>query len=204
MGNNQHNTLNHLSSFIYKFICDYRNYSKWYFYDNEVTDLDSVKKLLDNDDNGIDFMSDLSEMFYHFTVHKDFNNPKEAEFFDNLCSIYKEYNSYINSPEKEYDLDSLANDLVQYAKNFDTYEYRDVYNSDEDAFNDMKKNLATTSGIDTMIEWLCNDIHYFASEKDLGNNEISDLSKEAFNLITKLNQYSKVLEKSEDKEMDIQ
>ena len=35
------------------------------------------------------------------------------------------------------------------------------------------------------------------------NNDISDLSKRAFNLITKLNQYSKVLEKQEDKEMDI-
>lgn len=99
--------------------------------------------------------------------------------------------------------DELAVELMNYAKDFDSYEYGDIYDSDEDAFNDMKKNLATTSGIDTMIEWLCNDIHYFASEKDLGDNEISNLSKEAFNLLNKLNQYQKVLEKQDDKEMDI-
>jgi hypothetical protein len=110
----------------------------------------------------------------------------------------------IDNPSVSYSYgDELAVELMNYAKDFDTYEYNDIYNSDDDAFNDMKKNLTTTSGIDTMIEWLCNDIHYFASENDLGNNAISNLSKTAFNLLIKLNQYSKVLEKEDNKEMDV-
>lgn len=74
--------LNHLSSSIYNFICDYRKYSNWYFYDNEIPDLDSVKNILNDEDKGIDFMSEFSDMFYHFSVHKDFTNPKEARFLD--------------------------------------------------------------------------------------------------------------------------
>lgn len=196
--------LNHLSSSIYNFICDYRKYSKWYFYDNEIQDLDSVKELLNNEDKGIDFMADLSDMFRHFAIHKDFTNPKEKEFFDNLCSIFKEYNYYNHSLEKEYDIDLLANELVKYAKDFDTYEYRDIYKDDEDAFNDMKKNLTTVKGVDTMIEWLCNDIHYFSSENDLSNNDILYNFETANNLLIKLNNYSKVLEKQKNQEMDIQ
>ena len=99
--------------------------------------------------------------------------------------------------------DELAVELMNYAKDFDPYEYNDVYDNDDHAFNDMKRSLSSKDNIDVLIESLCNDIHYFASENDLSNHDISDLSKRAFNLLTKLNQYSKVLEKQEDKEMDI-
>ncbi|MGM9875706.1 MAG: hypothetical protein ACI310_00555 [Bacilli bacterium] len=133
----------------------------------------------------------------------------ESKIPDNIIIEDLEHNlldrNLIDNPSftNNYYEDELAVELMNYAKDFDTYEYNDVYDSDDDAFNDMKKNLATPSTIDTMIEWLCNDIHYFASENDLGNYDISDLSKRAFNLLTKLNQYSKVLEKNEDKEMDM-
>ena len=30
---------------------------------------------------------------------------------------------------------------MNYARDFDPYEYKDVYSNDEDAFNDMKKML---------------------------------------------------------------
>ena len=103
----------------------------------------------------------------------------------------------------EKEQDELALELVSYAKDFDTYEYNDIYNSDDEAFNDMKKNLFDSSSIDKTIEWLCNDIHYFASEKDLKDNEILNLSKRAFDLIVKINKYSNKLEKKEKKEMDI-
>ena len=110
----------------------------------------------------------------------------------------------IDNPSIPYSYeDELAVELMNYVKDFDPYEYNDVYDNDDHAFNDMKRSLATTSGIDTLIESLCNDIQCFASENDLSNHDISDLSKRAFNLLTKLNQYSKVLEKQEDKEMDI-
>lgn len=158
----------------------------------------SKEKLLD------DFSKSDSNYLYLFEDDKWFFVDKEKGFeFEPLeDSLLKE--NLIDNPSVPYSYeDELAVELMNYAKDFDTYEYRDVYDSDDDAFNDMKKNLATISGIDTTIEWLCNDINYFASENDLGNHEISDLSKRAFNLLTKLNQYSKVIEKQEDKEMDI-
>lgn len=99
--------------------------------------------------------------------------------------------------------DELAVELVNYAKDFDPYEFNDAYDNDDCAFEDMKKSLFSKDGIEVLIESLCNDIHYFASENDLSNKDISDLSKRAFNLLTKLNQYSKTLEKQEDKEMDM-
>lgn len=102
----------------------------------------------------------------------------------------------------DYD-DELAIELVKYAKNFDTYEYNDIYNSDEDAFNDIKINLNNNRSIDSIIEWLCDDIYYFASEKDLENKEIYELSERAFNLLKKVNQYSIVLEKEDNKGMDM-
>lgn len=158
----------------------------------------SKEKLLD------DFSKADSNYLYLFEDDKWFFVDKEKGFeFEPLeDSLLKE--NLIDNPSVPYSYeDELAVELMNYAKDFDTYEYRDVYDSDDDAFNDMKKNLATISGIETTIEWLCNDIHYFASENDLGNHEISDLSKRAFNLLTKLNQYSKVIEKQEDKEMDM-
>lgn len=100
--------------------------------------------------------------------------------------------------QKEFE--NLTNDLVKYAKNFDPYEYRDVYNSDEDAYNDMKKNLSSVDGISTIIDWLSKDIHYFVSENDLSNKDIKDLSDTAYKLSCRLNQYSKLLAKENNKE----
>ena len=54
-----------------------------------------------------------------------------------------------------------------------------------------------------MIDWLSNDINIMATEKDLSDKNMSDLAKQAFNLINKLNQHLKVLEKEETKEVDL-
>ena len=89
------------------------------------------------------------------------------------------------------------------ARDFDPYEYKDIYSNDEDAFNDMKHNLLTSKDTSNMIDWLSNDINIMATEKDLSDKNMSDLSKQAFNLINKLNQHLKVLEKEETKEVDL-
>ncbi len=195
--------LEHLSSSIYNFICDYRKHNNWYFYNEEIPDLESVKNILTDEDKGIDFMADLSEMFGHLSMYEDFKDPKEEQFFDTLSSIFKEYNNFIYNYDKEYDIDLLTNDLVNYAKDVDLYDYNDVYENDDQAFDDMKKSLLTTSGVNTLIESLCNDINDFASENDLSNSDILDNFNTASNLLIKLNQYSKVLEKEEQKEMDM-
>ena len=151
-----------------------------------------------------DFSKSASNYLYLFEDDKWYVVDEEKglnleSLEDNLLK-----ENLIDNPSVPYSYeDELAVELMNYVKDFDPYEYNDVYDNDDHAFNDMKRSLASTSGIDTLIESLCNDIQCFASENDLSNHDISDLSKRAFNLLTKLNQYSKVLEKQEDKEMDI-
>ncbi len=200
---NSKSKLNHLSSSIYDFICNYREYSDWYFYNNEIPDLESLKSKLDDEDKGIDFMSDLSEMFRHFVMEKDFTNTDEEGFFDTLCSIFKEYNIYLNSYEKDYKIDTLANDLVKYVKESDPYEYRDNYSNDEDAFNSIQKCLYTVSGVDAIKDHLNTDIEHYATDSDLTNNDILDYLKNASDLLIGVNEYSKELQKKNNKEMDM-
>ena len=47
---NNQDKLNHLSSSIYNFICDYRKYNNWYFYDNEIPNLESLKEKLKDEE----------------------------------------------------------------------------------------------------------------------------------------------------------
>ena len=200
---NNQDKLNHLSSSIYNFICDYRKYNNWYFYDNEIPNLESLKEKLKDEDESIEFMSALSGMLSHFVFQNDFTKKEEEHYFDRLCSIFKEYNCYVNSYENEYDLDSLVNDLVQYAKDSDPYEFKDLYSSDDDAFNSIKKSLYTTSDVDSTSEWICADIQHYASESDLSNNDILDYFNTANGLLVRLNSYSKYLENQKDQEMDM-
>ena len=144
--------------------------------------------------------------FYEFKV-EDF----EIEGYDynkeiNLVPLedYLLEKNYIDTPAKPYTYeDELAVELMNYARDFDPYEYKDIYSNDEDAFNDMKHNLLTSKDTSNMIDWLSNDINIMATEKDLSDKNMSDLSKQAFNLINKLNQHLKVLEKEETKEVDL-
>ena len=193
----------HLSKTIYDFVCDYRKYNDWYFYDKEIKDLDSVERQFDNEDIGLDLMTDLSGMFYHFATSMNFENRKEEEFFDTLCSIFKEYNSFINLYNKEYKINSFANSLIKYVKDVNPYEYNDIYDSDDQAFEDMKKNLSTASGVETIIKNICDDINHFTSESDLSNKDIFNHFQTANELLIKLNDYSKKLEKEDSKEMDM-
>lgn len=197
--------LNNLSKKIYKFICEYRNYSKWYFYDKEISNLKDLKAILNNEDKGIDFMDDLSDMFRHFTTQKDFSKEKEEKFYDDLCSIFKEYNQYLNGYDKHYDIETLAKNLVDYSKEFDPYEFNDCFDSYEDAFNHTKKDLLYSERVKSMIEMLGMDIIDLASEKGLDDPEMSRLSNKAFKLINQLSIHCLELQKinQKDKDMDM-
>lgn len=158
----------------------------------------SKEKLLD------DFSKSASNYLYLFEDDKWYFVDKEKGLkFEPLeDNLLKE--NLIDNPSVSYSYeDELAVELMNYARDFDPYEYKDIYSNDEDAFNDMKHNLLTSKDTSNMIDWLSNDINIMATEKDLSDKNMSDLSKQAFNLLTKLNQYSKVLEKQEDKEMDM-
>lgn len=88
---------------------------------------------------------------------------------------------------------NLANRIVNYLRHEDLYDYKDVYNQDEEAYNDIDKLLSDKDGIISIIEKLCFDIHDFALEKDLRNSEIKALVDEALSLISALNLRLKTL-----------
>jgi len=104
----------------------------------------------------------------------------------------------------EYYTDELANCLVNYYKDFDDYDFNDNYDSTQEAFDIIKKDLDKGKGIDSHIRVLCENIENSALESDLSDLEVEKLNNKAFGLIKELNQYIKVLEKNKDKEMDIQ
>lgn len=117
----------------------------------------------------------------------------ESELLNrNIISNVKTQN---NTLEKE-----IATELVQYAKNFDSYEYNDIYDNDDKAFEDMESSLSKEK-IDSTMEWLSKDIYYIASEKGLNDPEMQKLSQNAFNLLCKISYYKSTFEK--DKEMEI-
>ena len=82
---------------------------------------------------------------------------------------------------------NLANRIVNYLRHEDLYDYKDIYNQDEEAYNDIDKLLSDKDGIISIIEKLCFDIHDFVLEKDLSNLEIKTLINEALSLINALN-----------------
>lgn len=120
----------------------------------------------------------------------------EQKLYENdiIQEPYGNYNYYV---------DELANSLVNYAKDYDLYDFRDNYDSDEQAFEIIKKDLIRGQGIDSYIMILCENIETSALEDDLSNHEIDRLNTQAFGLVKELNQYMKVLDKQKDKEMDI-
>lgn len=100
-------------------------------------------------------------------------------------------------------IDNLAHNLIKYAKDFDTYDFNDCYDSEEQAFEIMKKDLLNLDRTKTIIEMLGTDIIDLASEKDLSDPEMSSLTDNAYNLIKQLNAYCIELEKTKAKDKDL-
>ena len=163
-------------------------------------DLESLIKNFSLSDQEYLYLYEDGHWKYTDTKFKDYENIVLKDLESDLIK----YN-IINQPTFNNNcfIDELSNELVQYDKNVDFYEYSDVYEDDIYAFNDMKKCLSTISSVNNLIENLCSDINYFASENDLSNNDILNNFKTANNLLIKLNYYSKILEKENDKEMDM-
>ena len=163
-------------------------------------ELESLIKNVSLSDQEYLYLYEDEHWKYADTTSKDYNNIVLNDLENDLIK----YN-IIDQPSfgnNSY-IDELSNELVQYVKNADPYEYNDDYENDDHAFNDMKKSLSTTSGVDTLIESLCSDINYYVSENDLSNDNILDNFKSATDLLIKLNRYAKILEKQNDKEMDM-
>lgn len=129
-------------------------------------------------------------------------NYEDVELY-NLEDILRE-RLLLDENMQTYDIsDEIANNLIQYAKDFDSYEYRDSYDNDEVAINEIKEMLSTKDGIYTILDSLTEDIKIMATEKDMCDPEICKNSKTAFDLINRLNQYLVVLENTKDNEIDM-
>ena len=129
-------------------------------------------------------------------------NYEDVELY-NLEDILRE-RLLLEENTQTYDIsDEIANNLIQYAKDFDSYEYRDNYDNDEVATDEIKEMLSTKDGIYTILDSLTDDIKMMATEKDMCDPEVCKNSKNAFDLINRLNQYLVVLENTKDNEIDM-
>lgn len=129
-------------------------------------------------------------------------NYEDVELY-NLEDILRE-RLLLDENTQTYDIsDEIANNLIQYAKDFDSYEYRDIYDNDEVATDEIKEMLSTKDGVYTILDSLADDIKMMATEKDMCDSEVCKNSKNAFDLINRLNQYLVVLEKNKDNEIDM-
>ena len=63
--------------------------------------------------------------------------------------------------------------------------------------------LSTKDGIYTILDSLTEDIKIMATEKDMCDPEVCKISKNAFDLINRLNQYLVVLENTKNNEIDM-
>lgn len=105
--------------------------------------------------------------------------------------------------DNQIDKETLAVNLMDYSRDFDTYEFNDCYSSFEEAVDSTKKDLNEIHQVKSLIEMLGNDIVYLANEKGLDDKEMSSLSNRAFKLINQLSVYCMMLEKEKDNNFDI-
>lgn len=98
------------------------------------------------------------------------------------------------------EVNNLAIKLMDYSRDFDTYEFNDCYNSFGEAVDYAKRDLQNIDQAKSFIEMLGNDIVYMATEKGLDDKEMSSLSSRAFKLINELSVYCKMLEKENEKD----
>lgn len=164
----------------------------------------SKDELLDYSCKGDDkylYLFENEKWFVADTTNKKLDEVKledlEQRLYENDL-IQEPYSNY------KYYTDELANCLVNYYKDFDTYDFNDNYDSEQEAFEIIKRDLDNGKGLDSYIRILCENIENSALENDLSDHEIESLNNEAFGLIKELNQYIRLLEKNKDKEMDIQ
>lgn len=98
--------------------------------------------------------------------------------------------------DKRYNAEYLANSIMEYSRDFDTYEFNDCYQSFDEAVEYAKKDLQNVEQAKSFIEMLGNDIVYMATEKGLDDKDMIDLSNRAYELINLLSVYCKDLEKN--------
>lgn|SRR5574344_51073 len=106
--------------------------------------------------------------------------------------------------EKDSKLDNLVNRLNEYTKNKDLYLYKDAYESEEDAINDLYDCMITEKGINNIIDELCVDLSDLACRQDLSDIDDNELFDTTTNLIKDMSQYKSELKLENKVESDIE
>jgi hypothetical protein len=88
---------------------------------------------------------------------------------------------------------------VDFQKNYDLYEFNDVYDTYDDAYLDIEKNMSDKRGIETQAQLIKNIVDELEDHKgDDDGKELDNLIKEGNNLVKSMNNFIK--EKYNDKD----
>lgn len=96
-------------------------------------------------------------------------------------------------------INELTNEIVKYTKDSDLYDYRNCYNTDEEAFEDFHNLLKKSP--DGILSELAGDITRLAIYEDLSDEETKKQFASAYNLIIKINKFKNSI--NIDKRSDI-
>lgn len=88
-------------------------------------------------------------------------------------------------------IEKLAYNLTKYAKDFDPYEFRDCYNTDEECYNSMLRHLSSKSETKALI----NSISCMTNEMELENRNIDNLCSRGKQIVKDLEEYQKGFDK---------
>ena len=105
--------------------------------------------------------------------------------------------------EPDEKLDKLIKQEIQFEKDFDLYQFKDVYESDEDAYFDNERLLTTEEGIDGLLMMIKQYVNDMDDENDLAQEpELKKVYDEGKELIKSLKEYRReFLQEKDDIEL---
>lgn len=128
-----------------------------------------------------------------------YGKNKEMNFIS-LEDTLKEKGLIYEPDEK---LDKLIKQEIQFEKDFDLYQFKDVYESDEDAYFDNERLLTTEEGIDGLLMMIKQYVNDMDDENDLAQEpELKKVYDEGKELIKSLKEYRReFLQEKDDIEL---
>lgn len=111
----------------------------------------------------------------------------DSEFIYENLKEQLEYYDILNEPIDK--LDNLLCDLVEYEKEFDHYQFNDCYESDEDAYNNIRDLLTNEKGIDNYVSVIMGDLTEHIRDTNLSSSEDIQKLDTGVNLVKQLSEY---------------
>lgn len=88
-------------------------------------------------------------------------------------------------------IEKLAYDITEYAKDYDLYEFRDCYDTEEECYNDILRYLSSESNIRDLIYV----INCMNNDMDLENMNTDNLYSRGKQIVKDLEEYQKSFDK---------